>query len=101
MRTADKTRLDKTDWWRHLMNAGIAERDLDLRELADSTDFGESIRHVSAYSAITEYAESSEKNEMDMKIRGGNSRLPEALAQNIGADRIKLQHKVTAVRQDR
>lgn len=97
---ADKRAIDKTDWWRYLMNNGISEGDLDLRELADSTDFGESIRHVSAYSAITEYAESSEKNEMDLKIRGGNSRLPHALAAKIGAEKVKLQQKVTSVQQN-
>ncbi|HXG01127.1 MAG TPA: FAD-dependent oxidoreductase, partial [Bacteroidota bacterium] len=101
MPASEKRRLDRTDWWRYLMNNGISQRDLDLRELADSTDFGESIRHVSAYSAITEYAESSPKNEMDLKIRGGNSRLPQALAQRIGMDRIKLQHRVVSVRQER
>ncbi len=99
MSEAQKRALDKTDWWRYLINHGISERDVDLRELADSTDFGESIRHVSGYSAITEYAESSPKNEMDMKIRGGNSRLPQALADRIGRERIKLQHKVVAVKQ--
>lgn len=101
MPASEKRRLDRTDWWRYLMNNGISQRDLDLRELADSTDFGESIRHVSAYSAITEYAESSPKNEMDLKIRGGNSRLPLALAQRIGMERIKLQHNVVSVRQEK
>ncbi len=99
MKEDDQEKLDKTDWWRYLMNAGINERDLDLRELADSTDFGESIRHVSAYSAITEYSDSSEKNEMDLKIRGGNSRLPQSLVERIGADRVKLQHNVISVQQ--
>lgn len=99
MNESQHQQLDKMDWWRYLMNAGIGERDLDLRELADSTDFGESIRHVSAYSAITEYAESSEKNEMDLKIKGGNSRLPETLAERIGTGRVKLQHKVVSVQQ--
>lgn len=92
--------LDQTDWWRYLMRHGISERDLDLRELMDSTDFGESIRHVSAYAAITEYAESSERNEMDLKIRGGNSRLPEALADRIGRKNILLKHAAVSVRQD-
>ena len=84
MPEVEKRKLDAMDWWRYLMNAGIGERELDLRELADSTDFGESIRHVSAYSALTEYAESSERNEMDLKIRGGNGKLPQALAASIG-----------------
>jgi monoamine oxidase len=65
----DKKKLDKMDWWRFLMNRGITDRDVDVRELFDSTDFGESIRHVSAYAALAEYAESSEKNEMDYKIK--------------------------------
>ncbi len=95
-----KRELDRTDWWRYLMRNGISEKDMDLRELLDSTDFGESIRHVSAYSAITEYAESSERNEMDLKIRGGNSRLPEALADRIGRENILLKHAALSVRQD-
>ncbi|MFI5211786.1 MAG: flavin monoamine oxidase family protein, partial [Ignavibacteria bacterium] len=43
----DKKKLDKMDWWRYLVNNGIQERDLQIRELLDSTDFGESIRNVS------------------------------------------------------
>ena len=97
---SQKLKLDKMDWWRFLINNGISERDLDLRELADSTDFGESIRHVSGYAAMTEYAESSPKNEMDLKIRGGNSRLPEALAARVRPERIKLKHTVTSVKHE-
>lgn len=96
----EKHALDRMDWWRYLMNNGITGRDLDLRELADSTDFGESIRHVSGYPAMTEYAESSPKNEMDLKIRGGNGKLPHAMAERIGRERIYLLHAVTAVLQE-
>ncbi len=95
----DKKKLDKMDWWRYLVNNGIGERDLQMRDLIDSTDFGESIRHCSAYAACAEYAESSEKNEMDYKIRGGNSRLAEELAKRIGEENIKLKHKVKEVNQ--
>lgn len=95
----DKKRLDKTDWWRFLMKNGISERDMQIRELFDSTDFGESIRYASAYVALAEYAESSEKNEMDFKIRGGNGRLAEKLAEKIGDDNIFLQNKVIQVNQ--
>ncbi|MBL7746680.1 MAG: FAD-dependent oxidoreductase, partial [Chitinophagaceae bacterium] len=48
MTQADKVKLDKMDWWRFLVNNGCEGRDLDLRELLDSTDFGETIRSVSA-----------------------------------------------------
>ena len=88
MNEADKLILDGMDWWRYLVQNGCEGRDLDLRELFDSTDFGESIRHVSAYAAMAEYAESSEKNEMDFKIKGGNSSLPLKMAEDIGAENI-------------
>jgi len=95
----DKKRLDKMDWWHFLVNNGIPEKDLEIRELLDSTDFGESIRHVSAYGAFAEYAESSEKNEMDFKIKGGNSKFSEKLKEKIGMENILLKHKVTEVNQ--
>ncbi len=94
---ADKLRLDKMDWWRFLVNNGCEGRDLDIRELLDSTDFGESIRHVSAFAALAEYAESSEKNEMDFKIKGGNSLLAHKIADKIGQDKILLEHAVSKV----
>jgi monoamine oxidase len=97
---ADKIKLDKIDWWRFLVNNGCEGRDLDLRELLDSTDFGETIRSVSAFAALAEYAESSEKNEMDLKIKGGNSLFAEKLADKIGRDKIMLKHTVNRIVQN-
>lgn len=94
---ADKLKLDKMDWWRYLVNNGCEGRDLDIRELLDSTDFGESIRSVSAFAALAEYAESSEKNEMDLKIKGGNSMLATKIGDKIGPDKIKLEHRVQRI----
>jgi monoamine oxidase len=94
---AEKRRIDRMDWWRYLVNNGCEGRDLELRELLDSTDFGETIRSVSAFAALAEYAESSEKNEMDLKIKGGNSQLAVRFSQAIGEDRIRLQHRVVRV----
>ncbi|MCP9750717.1 NAD(P)/FAD-dependent oxidoreductase [Ferruginibacter sp. HRS2-29] len=96
---ADKKALDKYDWWRYLVNNGCQGMDLDIRELLDSTDFGESIRHVSAFAALSEYAESSEKNEMDYKIKGGNGMLAQRIADEIGRENIHLEHKVKTIRQ--
>jgi monoamine oxidase len=96
---AGAKKLDKIDFWRHLVNNGCDGKDLELRELMDSTDFGESLRHVSAYAAIGEYAESDDTNEMDKKIKGGNDRLAYALKDAIGEDKIKLQHKVQKIEQ--
>jgi monoamine oxidase len=91
--------FDKTDWWHYLINNGCEGKDLLLHELLDSTDFGESIRHVSACVAMGEYAYSSEKNEMDFKIKGGNSMLAEALAGKIGRINIKTGIQVIKVEQ--
>lgn len=96
---AQKKELDKYDWWRYLVNNGCEGMDLDIRELLDSTDFGESIRHISAYAALAEYAESSEKNEMDYKIRGGNGQLAVKFAEKIGNEHILLNHAVIKIEQ--
>jgi len=100
MSEADKKKLDKSDWWRYLVQNGCEGRDLDIRELLDSTDFGESIRQVSAFAALAEYAESSEKNEMDYKIRGGNGMLAQKMADAIGLDKIRLQRAVIKIVQE-
>lgn len=96
---ADKLRLDGYDWWTVLDELGFTEDDLLLRDLADSTDFGESIRQVSAYVAAAEYFESSPANEMDFKMEGGNTRLVDALAAAVGEDRIHTDAPVTEIRQ--
>ncbi len=98
---AQKTNLDRYDWWTYLEKIGFSEDDLRLRDLMDSTDFGESIRHVSAFAAAAEYAESSPKNEMDYKMTGGNSRLAEEFARRIGAENIRLNTLVNEVNQSR
>ena len=84
----DRIRLDKYDWWTWLDEIGFTEDDLLLRDLQDSTDFGETIRMVSAYAAAAEYFESSPANEMDYKIDGGNSRLVDSLAAFVGTATI-------------
>ena len=96
---AQQVKLDKLDWWTYLEKIGFMEDDLRLRDLMDSTDFGESIRHVSAFGALAEYAESSPKNEMDYKMTGGNSRLAQEFAKRIGAENIKLNAPATEINQ--
>lgn len=95
----DKLKLDRYDWWTWLENIGFTEDDLLLRDLMDSTDFGESIRHVSAHTAAAEYFESSPSNEMDFKIVGGNSRLVNELARRIGPASIRTNMQVDELRQ--
>jgi monoamine oxidase len=72
-----------------------------LRDLQDSTDFGESIRMVSAFAAAAEYFESSPANEMDFKMAGGNSRLIEALGTAVGTESIHTGMAVEKIVQRR
>jgi len=95
----DRLRLDQYDWWTWLEEIGFTEDDLLLRDLQDSTDFGETIRMVSAYAAAAEYFESSPANEMDYKMEGGNSRLVRALAARVGSDAIHTGMPVERIRQ--
>ncbi len=99
--TLQRTNLDRIDWWTHLENIGFSRDDLIVRDLMDSTDFGESIRSVSAFAALAEYAESSPNNEMDYKMTGGNSRLVQELALRIGSENIKFGKRVSEVVQRR
>lgn len=99
--TLEKNQLDRLDWWTQLEKIGFTPNDLRIRDLMDSTDFGESIREVSAFAALAEYAESSPKNEMDYKMTGGNSRLVNEFADRIGRENIRLGAKVSEVRQSK
>ncbi len=94
-----KAALDKLDWWTQLERIGFSRDDLIIRDLMDSTDFGESIRNVSAFAALAEYAESSPNNEMDYKMTGGNSRLVQEFTKRIGAENIRLGKQVTQINQ--
>ncbi|HLL72384.1 MAG TPA: NAD(P)/FAD-dependent oxidoreductase [Pyrinomonadaceae bacterium] len=94
-----RERLDRFDWWTWLEEIGFTPDDLLLRDLQDSTDFGESIRHVSAYAAASEYFESSPANEMDFKIVGGNSRIIEEFAKRIGENAIRTRMPVEEIRE--
>jgi monoamine oxidase len=81
--SALKKDLDQLDWWTRLSQLGFSEADLLIRDLMDSTDFGESIRMTSAYAAATEYFGGNATDEMDFKIPGGNDRLINALVTDI------------------
>jgi monoamine oxidase len=66
-----------------------------------ATDFGESIRHVGGYSGASEYFDSNDTDEVDFKIKGGNSLLVDKLADAIRArsGSIRKGAEVTVVRQ--
>jgi monoamine oxidase len=95
----DQSEVDKLDWWRYLLNNGCDGRDLDIQNLLDSVDFGESIRHVSAYAAMRHFTTVAQRKELPLKIAGGNGKLATALAGKIGEGRVKLNHQVLRIEQ--
>lgn len=99
---AEKIQLDRIDWWTQLEKLNFSERDLLIRDLMDSTDFGESIRVTSAYAAATEYLEGDATDEMDFKVSGGNDRLARALAEDLHGRGQRVLEKclVTEIDQD-
>lgn len=100
----DFEQLDKLDWWTKLAELGFDRRDLLRRDLMDSTDFGETIRMNSAYTAATEYLSTEDQqvdntDEMDFKVCGGNDRLVKALADAIGKNSIQMDCEVKQITQ--
>lgn len=96
--------LDKIDWWTKLAELRFDREDLLRRDLMDSTDFGETIRMNSAYTAATEYLSTkgqkvNDTDEMDSKVRGGNELLVHALANAIGCHNIRINCEVTKISQ--
>ncbi|MFN4284549.1 MAG: flavin monoamine oxidase family protein [Lacibacter sp.] len=99
LRSEEKNELDKLDWWRYLHNNGCDGRDLELVNLIDSIDFGESIRQVSAYAAMNHFTTVAERKDLPYKIIGGNGRLADALAGRIGRERIITNCRVQRIEQ--
>lgn len=93
--------FDQQDWWTYLHSLGFSDSDLMRRDLMDSTDFGESIRHSGAYSSASEYygSGSNVTDEMDWRIVGGNSCLVNALAERIGLHAIHTSMEAKRINQ--
>jgi monoamine oxidase len=101
----DKRRLDEYDWWTWLGKIGFTDEDRRIREIMDSTDYGESIRVVSAFVAADEYVDTDYINpnntdEMDFHVRGGNSELVKALVARLPAGSVRLNSAVTSITQE-
>jgi monoamine oxidase len=72
----DKRRMDQYDWWTWLGKMGFAGNDRRIHELIDSTDYGESIRTVSAYVAGEEYVDHGLHQSQQAARRPGHRRQP-------------------------
>ncbi|HEX4065774.1 MAG TPA: FAD-dependent oxidoreductase [Acidobacteriaceae bacterium] len=101
----DKRKLDEYDWWTWLGKIGMTDQDRRIREIMDSTDYGESIREVSAFVAADEYVDTDYINpnntdEMDYHVRGGNSELVNTLVSRLPAGSVRLNSAVTSITQN-
>jgi monoamine oxidase len=101
---AEKREMDKLDWWTYLEDLGFPREDLLRRDLMDSTDFGETIRMNSAYTAAAEYISTKDEevddtDEMDFKIGGGNELLVKALAKAIGLGNVRTDWEASEIHQ--
>jgi len=100
----EKRRLDEYDWWTWLGKIGITDNDRRIREIMDSTDYGESIRQVSAYVAADEYVDTDYINpnntdEMDFHVRGGNTLLIDTIAARLAPEAVHLNAAVKSITQ--
>ena len=100
----EKRRLDEYDWWTWLGKIGVTDNDRRIREIMDSTDYGESIRQVSAYVAADEYVDTdyinpSSTDEMDFHVRGGNSVLIDTLVARLAPGALHLNSPVKSISQ--
>lgn len=95
--------LDGKDWWTILRDRGFTRDELLQRDLMDSTDFGESIRHVGGFSAAAEYFTSNKYDEMDFRVEGGNSCVVDGLLNAIKKRKgsIRRNSEVKHIRQDK
>ena len=92
--------LEETDWWHFLIANHVPQKDIDILDLLESTDYGEDIRFVSAYNALADFQTGGLGEEATyFRIDGGNSKLPHAFAEQVGIDAIKLGHVVSEIEQ--
>jgi monoamine oxidase len=100
----DFKRLDTYDWYAWLRRLGFTEQDLQIREIIDSTDIGESARAASAFVEAGEYAEEDymnpdETDEMDFHVKGGNTELVNAIIARLPAGTVRYNSPVTSIAQ--
>ncbi len=101
---ADFRRLDTYDWYAWLRTLGFTEQDLQIREIIDSTDIGESARAASAYVEAGEYAAEDymnpdETDEMDFHVKGGNTKLVNAIIERLPAGTVRYNSAATSIMQ--
>jgi len=100
---AEKRELDKVSFDDFLARSGVSDFDRQVLELREGTVTGCSLKDMSAYAVL--YHHLSLQNDKidcdDFYIVGGNSQLPEKLAQAVGWGRIQNNTEVVSIAQDK
>ena len=97
-----RAEMDQYDWWAWLRKIGFPEKDLQLREMIDSTDIGESSRVASALVEAESYVEEDylnpdETDDMDFHVVGGNTNLVNAIIARLPAGTLRLNSPVVSI----
>jgi monoamine oxidase len=98
----DFKRLDSYDWYAWLRKIGFTDQDMQMREIIDSTDIGESGRSASALVEAESYAGADYMNpddtdEMDFHVKGGNTELVNAIIARLPAGTVRFSSPVTGI----
>lgn len=93
--------FDAVSIWQYLMVNHFPIRDLEIFDLVESTNYGESTRFLSGAMYFFDTLRPKSTQSIDYwGIVGGNSSLPEAMANDVGNEHIQLSTKVERVHQD-
>ena len=93
------TKLDSMSLWKFL-SASVSAKEMKVLNEIYSEEFGQDIRYVSAVRAVADHLTGGKNTHMDFRVKGGNTRLVEALARHIGEKNILLKHEVLSITQD-
>lgn len=87
----DLENLEGIDLWHFLVANHVPKRDVELIDLLDSLDYGESIHFIPTLDALYSSLDKDSKESTDFfAISGGSDQLPKALVKRIGAANIHL-----------
>ncbi len=99
--TSKLKRADHFSWNDFLRREGFSRSELVIANDIYSAEYGANIDHVTALLPIMEYVEDGRNMAMDFHVKGGNTKLMDALAKKIGKQNIFLEHEVIKILQDK
>ncbi len=91
--------LQRINWHEFLLQADVPDKDIDLMNLARSTDFGEDMRFIPAYDVLYDYMVGGDGPTACAKsIKGGNVLFAEKCVEEIGAENVHLNQEVRVIK---